>query len=247
MSNWQQAILNRCTRSVQTLLPAHCALCGAGTRAARVCRGCALTLPRLPLERCARCASPLPSGGTCGECLERSPHYDAVSAAYAYEFPVDALIQAYKYGGDLSLAPLLAHALAGTLNEPAQAIIPMPLARERQRSRGFNQAQELAREIGRTQGVPVLASACRKVAETPPQAGLSLAARARNVRGAFVCDADLSGKRVAVVDDVMTTGATLNELARVLKRAGAAHVSGWVVARTSGFRRKDSGSDAPPP
>jgi ComF family protein len=247
MSNWRHAILNRCTHGVQALLPAHCVLCGASTHAARVCRRCALTLPRLPLERCARCASALPSGGTCGECLERCPHFDAVSAVYAYEFPVDALIQAYKYGGDLSLAPLLAHALARTLNEPAQAIIPMPLALERQRSRGFNQAHELAREIGRTLRVPVLACACRKVAETPPQAGLSLAARARNVRGAFVCDADLAGKRVAVVDDVMTTGATLNELARVLKRAGAAHVSGWVVARTSGFRRQDSGSDAPLP
>jgi ComF family protein len=237
MSNWGHAILNRCTHGVQAMLPAQCVLCGASTGAARVCDACATTLPRMPADRCARCASALPTGGTCGACLERSPHYDAVSAAYAYEFPVDALIQAYKYGGDLTLAPLLARELARVLNDTADAIIPMPLARERQRSRGFNQAQELARGIGRALRVPVLASACRKVAETPPQAGLSLAARARNVRGAFVCDSDLSGKHVAVVDDVMTTGATLNELARVLKRAGAAHVSGWVVARTSGSRR----------
>ena len=79
----------------------------------------------------------------------------------------------------------------------------------------------------------VLARACRKVAETPPQASLAFAQRARNVRRAFVCDADLSGQRIAIVDDVMTTGATLNELARVVKRAGAVSVSGWVVARTS--------------
>jgi ComF family protein len=249
MSNWSQAVLNRCTHVVQAIVPAHCVLCGASTSAARVCDGCAATLPRIPVERCERCASPLPAGSTCGQCLERSPHYDAVSAAYAYDFPVDALIQAYKYGGDLTLAPLLAKALADTLSDPAQTIIPMPLSPQRQRERGFNQAQELARHLGRRLGVTVLPSACRKVADTPPQAGLSLAARARNVRGAFVCDADLSGQCVAVVDDVMTTGATLNELARVLKRAGATRVSGWVVARTAGSRRQDSvaGSAAPEP
>jgi predicted amidophosphoribosyltransferase len=86
----------------------------------------------------------------------------------------------------------------------------------------------------------VLGHACRKVAETPPQAGLAWADRVRNVRRAFVCDADLAGRRVAIVDDVMTTGATVNELARNLRRAGAVWVSGWVVARTP--RTGDAGT-----
>jgi ComF family protein len=149
-----------------------------------------------------------------------------------YAFPVDALIHALKYGGNLSIAPLLAEALAEASLPPVDALIPMPLAAGRLRERGFNQAHELARVAGRKLKIPVLGRACRKVAETVPQATLPWKERARNVRATFVCDEDLSDMRVAIVDDVMTSGATLNELARNLKRAGAAHVSGWVVART---------------
>lgn len=150
---------------------------------------------------------------------------------------MDALLQAYKYGGDLSLGPLLAEKLAQAVCAEVQittvdAIVPMPLARARLRERGFNQAQELARHVGAVLRLPVLAHACRKVTDTAAQATLPLSARAHNVRGAFVCDANIRGMRIAIVDDVMTSGASIDELARNLKRAGAAHVSGWVVART---------------
>ena len=195
-------------------------------------RGCEHTLPELPSARCAICALPLAAGRICGACLQDPPNYDIVIAVYAYAFPIDALIQAYKYRGDLTLAKLLAAPLARQVSANVDAIVPMPLAAARLRERGFNQAQELARHVGRNLHLPVLAGACRKVTDTPPQAALPWKERARNVRGAFVCDGDFSGMRVAVVDDVMTTGATLNELARNLKRAGALHVSGWVVART---------------
>jgi ComF family protein len=178
------------------------------------------------------CALPLPGGSTCGACLKRPPAYDEVHARYAYAFPVDALIHAYKYGGDLALARVLAAHLTGTEPPVADVLIPMPLAPARLRERGFNQALELARILGRRFDLPVLAQACRKVADTAPQAALPWTERARNVRGVFVCDAQLTGLRVAVVDDVMTTGATLNELARNLKRAGAVRVAAWVVART---------------
>jgi ComF family protein len=130
------------------------------------------------------------------------------------------------------LARTLGEALAQAVPRDADAIVPMPLARGRLAERGFNQALEIARVVAARTSIPLLSLACRKVVDTPPQATLPWKERARNVRRAFVCDADLSGKRIAVVDDVLTTGATLNELARVLRRAGAVSVAGWVVART---------------
>ena len=175
---------------------------------------------------------PLTRGTTCGACLEHPPAFDDVSAAYAYAFPVDALVHALKYGGNLSIAPMLAEALAANPLPRVDALIPAPLAPGRLRERGFNQAQELARTIGRRLKIPLLAHACRKVSDTAPQAALPWKERARNVRAAFVCDTDLTGLRVAIVDDVMTSGATVNELSRNLKRAGAVHVSAWVIART---------------
>jgi len=207
-------------------------LCSAGAFDTRFCAPCFATLPRIAHPRCSICALPLASGSVCGVCLGNPPLYDGVRAPYAYVFPVDALIHAYKYGGDLSLAPVLAAELADTSAPQLDALVPMPLSAARLREGGFNQAHELARIVGLNLGLPVLANACRKVKDTPPQAALEWKARARNVRGAFVCDADLAGRRVGVVDDVMTTGATLDELARVLKRAGAVEVQGWVVART---------------
>lgn len=215
-------------------------LCGAATAdagpsgrptARGFCAPCLASLPRLAAARCEVCALPLTSGSRCGPCLERPPAYDAVSAPFAYAFPVDALIQAFKYGGDLALAPVLAATLAPAGNG-VDALIPMPLSATRLRERGFNQAHEIARHLGRRLGLPVLSNAVRRIADTAPQAALPWKERARNVRGAFVCDADLRGRHMAIVDDVMTTGATLAELARNLKRGGADRVSGWVIART---------------
>jgi ComF family protein len=175
---------------------------------------------------------PLASGEVCGACLAHPPRFHGVEAAFAYDFPLDALVQACKYGRRLALAGLLGGELARVLTRRVDAIVPMPLARGRLAERGFNQALEIARPVARALRIPLLREACRKVADTPPQAALPWDERARNVRRAFVCDADVRGLRVAVVDDVLTTGATLNELARVLRRAGATEVIGWVVART---------------
>jgi ComF family protein len=126
----------------------------------------------------------------------------------------------------------LAQALAQRLTLLPDLVVAMPLTPQRLRSRGFNQALELARAVSRRTGVLLAAHACRRVRDSTPQAALPWKERAKNIRGAFVCDLDLSGKRVAVVDDVMTTGATLNEIARNLRRAGASEVEGWIVART---------------
>jgi ComF family protein len=239
LSNRQDGVFDYCAKLARRALAEACVLCGTGaTGASRFCTPCFAALPRIERERCRICALPLTSGAVCGACLAEPPHYDAVCAAYAYDFPVAALIHAYKYGGNLSLARVLAHELAGGAPREFDALVPMPLSAARLRERGFNQAHELARTIGRKLRLPVLAHACRKVRDTAPQAALEWSARRSNVRGAFVCDADLAGLRVGVVDDVMTTGATLDELARVLKRAGAAQVRGLVVARTlRGTRR----------
>ncbi|HSQ04653.1 MAG TPA: phosphoribosyltransferase family protein [Burkholderiales bacterium] len=153
---------------------------------------------------------------------------------------MDALIQAYKYGGDLSLAHTLAQAVFQVAVDAVDVIVPMPLAAERLRERGFNQAYELARHVGHLRSIPVAMEACRKVRHTAAQAMLPWSERSRNVRGTFVCDADMTGQRVAIVDDVMTTGATLNELAKNIKRAGAAHVVGWVVARALRYGTADA-------
>ena len=168
----------------------------------------------------------------CGACLAHPPRFDAITAAFVYEWPLAPLIQQYKYGGNLALALLFARALEATITGAVDLIIPMPLAPARLSERGFNQALEIARIVSRAQKTPLARAACRRVRESVPQATLPWKERARNIRGAFVCDIDLRGKRVAVVDDVLTTGATLNELARDLRRAGAIEIQGWVVART---------------
>lgn len=214
------------------MVPRRCLLCDAPISDAWVCAACEAELPYLPPGRCAVCAVPLASGTTCGACLDRPHAFDRVSAVFAYDFPVDAVIHAFKYGGRLALAPALGEFLAAVCTPDADVLVPMPLAPRRLAERGFNQALELARFVSRQHEIPMTANACRKLIETPPQAALPWKERAKNVRRAFVCDRSFNGLRVAVVDDVLTTGATLNELARVLRKAGAISVTGCVFART---------------
>jgi ComF family protein len=111
-------------------------------------------------------------------------------------------------------------------------IVPMPLHSAKQRERGFNQALEIARRVSKSTGVPLLPDACERVRDTPSQTQLPWKAREKNVRGAFACETSLAGKRIAILDDVLTTGASVNELAKLLRRRGATHVSAWVIART---------------
>lgn len=232
LSNLMTGTLNVCAKIVQQRLRGRCVLCGAPASDGRFCTGCSRELPRLPPSRCAVCALPLASGTVCGACLDAPPAFERVSAAFAYDFPVDALIRAFKYGRRLALASVLGDALAAAGAPEADVLMPMPLAPRRLCERGFNQALEIARFVSRRHRIPIAGSACRKVIETPPQAALPWKARAKNVRRAFACDGNLDGLRIAVIDDVLTTGATLNELARVLRKAGAVSVTGWVVART---------------
>lgn len=233
MSNPVTTLLNNCLHIMQTGIAQPCVLCGAHVRGKLICPACADDLPHLAAERCPQCALPSPGGLLCGACLKKPPQFERCEAVYRYAFPLDVLVQHCKYAGAPELAEPFAEALAQRLagRTLPDLIVPMPLHPARLRERGFNQALEIARRLGERLNLPCR-HACRRVRETSPQAGLDLKARKRNLRGAFVCDEDLTGKRVALLDDVMTSGSSLNELAIAARRAGAVEVSAWVVART---------------
>lgn len=206
-----------------------CFLCRGAAREL-ICAACDADLPRLSPTRCPRCALESPRGETCGRCLSEAPHYDATVAALAYEFPADALVHALKFRGELALAGLLGAMLCQRISShEIDCVVPVPLSESRLRERGYNHAVEIARHVARAKLDLAL---CMRSRDTPPQMELPYAERRRNVRGAFRCTRALAGQSIAVVDDVMTTGATLNEVAAVLKGAGATRVVNWVVART---------------
>ncbi len=215
-------------------LPGACSLCGAPSLESGLCRACFDSLPFAVGERCPVCAVSTPGATHCGRCLKHPPAYDRVAAALDYLSPVDFLVADLKYSRKLAAARVLAYPLAKLLErEPyPDIVLPMPIALSRLRERGFNQASEIARHACTAFGIRVSERIARRSHARQSQTALPWSDRARNVRGAFDCDADLGGKTIAVVDDVMTTGATLNELARTLKRAGAERVIGWIAART---------------
>lgn len=192
-------------------------------------------LPLHTAPACPICAYPTLSGEVCGACLSHPPAYRRSHAAYIYRYPLDQLVQALKYHHqfaviDTLIAPLLSS--IHSTNEPLpDAIIAMPLHPNRLRERGFNQSQQLARTIANQLKLPLLDHACQRNRDTPPQAALPLKERQQNIRNAFSCDASVAGKRIAIVDDVMTSGSTLGSLARTLLKAGAVEVECWVVAR----------------
>jgi ComF family protein len=230
MSSWGVKTLRAWARA--WALPQRCVFCSSpgGT----LCEHCRNELPGLHSLRCPVCAHSSIRAEVCGQCLAHPPRFAKVSVAVSYGFPVDAVIRRLKYGADLSMVDPLATLLVERVAEEARphCVIPMPLSVQRLRERGFNQSLEIARSVAARLQVSVAISACRRIRHTPPQAALPWDERGTNIRGAFECTAAMDGARVAVIDDVLTSGATLNELARVLLRAGAAEVTGWVVART---------------
>jgi ComF family protein len=196
-------------------------------------------------HRCCCCAAPLPGlDEHCPTCLLCPPTFDCAFAALDYAYPWDGLVTRFKFGGACDLAgPLAAQmtealrsATAGSGCPSPQVLLPVPLSGARQRARGYNQAWELARRVGPALGVAAQARWVERVLDTPHQTGLDREARMHNLRGAFMVTAagraGLSGCSVAVLDDVMTTGSTAQELAATLRRAGAVHVQVWVLART---------------
>lgn len=214
------------------LLPCTCVLCGDDAGDGPVCGACQSDLPRLPNQRCPQCAEPTTHGERCGRCLAHPPAFDSVSALYAYEFPLDRLVQALKYGHQLALAAWFGDALAGAITSAdATCILPLPLHPSRLRERGFNQAAEIARPLATCLQLSLDHDSLVRVRATRPQAEQPLAKRQGNVRNAFECHRDFSGQNILLVDDVLTSGATLDEAARVLKIHGARQVHVAVVGR----------------
>lgn len=236
---------------IELLLPACCLLCGQSCPHRLICLACEGDLPR-NLEACRQCGLP-GSWGTaqiCAECLRHPPPWDQAVAALVYEYPIDHLVRRFKFHKDLACGRLLAEELARAVkarlaealpaSPPASLpnltdphpdlLVPVPLHFLRRWKRAYNQAELIAHELQRQCGIPLNSKVLKRVQATAAQSGLDRKARLKNLRNAFRC-LPLDGAHVALIDDVLTTGATLQECARALKKAGARKVSVWVVAR----------------
>jgi ComF family protein len=213
------------------LLPRACLLCGEQSRDV-LCDGCAADLPLLAGPLCPICATPLAAPApACGSCLKTPPAFDATFAPLRYAFPVDRLIQHLKYAHRLACVDVFAGCMLDGTHPSGTLILPVPLSPLHLRERGFNQALEIARPLARTLGLPLDATSLLRTRETLPQSRLPWRARKGNVHHAFESRRDFSGQTIIVIDDVMTTGATLDAVAHTLKDHGAERVVNWVVAR----------------
>lgn len=234
------------SRIAGLLAPARCHWCRSRLAQGYSCAACQWQLPWSG-NTCLRCALPLnpslsqpdPAAAVrlCRTCRQSPPPQDRAFAAFAYAPPITALILDLKFHGRLAAAPLLAELLARPLcarPEPLPDwLLPVPLHASRLRRRGYNQAGEIACALARQLSLRYAPTAVRRTVATAEQTRLSAHQRHRNLRGAFAVDMDLHGKKVAVLDDVITTGATAAELAGTLRKAGAASIEVWAVARAT--------------
>lgn len=251
LDRWMRAL----RQGLDRLYPPRCVLCGEPGQppALDLCAGCQADLPWVP-NPCARCGQPLPegcaAGGLCSDCLCRPPRFDRALVPLDYRYPVDRLVTRFKFHGALAtgrvLGTLLAEAAQARADALPERLIPVPLHRGRLVERGYNQAAELVRQINHVLPGPRPWHGVRRVRATSAQSGLERTRRLGNVRGAFVLDGPPPARHVAVVDDVMTTGATLDEVAGCLKAAGVEVVEAWAVARTPPPGRSSDGATIAP-
>ena len=225
-------------RLLHEVIPRSCVFCGetGAPEGGAICAGCFDDLPWLR-NACPACATPLgaplPDGVVCGACQNDPPPYHRSVVAVGYEFPIDVAIRRLKFHGHLQYAPAFAEMLlsvSGRLPHGVNALQAVPLHRWRQLRRGFNQAEELARPVGRRLGLPLLANV-RRIVATPYQSGLAAAERRRNLGAAFRFRGKTAARHVVIVDDVVTTGETCRQLARCLLDGGVEKVSVLALAR----------------
>jgi ComF family protein len=238
--------MNSWLKNIQSMaFSTRCTLCGAAGMASReICEACYQSLPINDLA-CKLCAIPLPPGsaGICGQCVQKPPPYERCIATWRYEPPLDYLVQRLKFNKDLSAARLMAGLFAEHLitmyanqRDKPDVIIPVPLHSKRLRERGFNQAAEIAKIVARQMRIPLNLRACTRVKMTQPQAELPAEHRKRNIKGAFAFHASQCAApfgRIALLDDVMTTGHTIEELTKTLQFNGQYAVEVWVCARAN--------------
>lgn len=234
----KRVLLLRAWRSgLDHLLPPHCVLCNQPSTPLCLCDHCRDQLV-LAGQHCRRCGLPLAGSfdSLCGRCVRSTPPFSLTAYPLQYRFPADKLVQAFKFNRQLAagrvLAGLMCECFANRDIPMVDAMVPVPLHAGRQFRRGFNQSYELAARVGKTLGIPLQAHGLRRLRPTCAQSGLDRRQRHRNVKGAFQWAARRPPHpHVALVDDVMTTGTTVAECARVLKRAGARRVDVWLAAR----------------
>ncbi len=219
-------------------LPQTCFFCGDSERET-VCEPCAATLPRPGREICPRCQLPAANGEVCGRCLKKPPVWTHLVAEWQYEFPITAAITSAKYHHAFPIFRWVAAQRGDWPYDASATLIPVPLAELRLQSRGYNQAQLIANEVAKRFALRVDADAVIRIRETDIQQRLNWVERRRNVRHAFAATRSFAGESVVLVDDVLTTGSTLNELARAVYDAGASCVDAYVLARVQPIRRRD--------
>lgn len=221
------------------LMPRRCVFCGALAKSGEgsICTGCAGDLPRLH-NACVRCGMPRDAASLapCIECQIAPPPFYRLSAALAYEFPIDAAIRAFKFHRQLFYVPAFTELLLVTqeiLPVDIDAVLPVPLHRWRKLKRGFNQAMELALPVAEARGIPILRN-IQRIRPTPSQSGLDARARQKNIKDAFVLRGQVRARHVLLVDDVVTTGTTCKQLATLLRKKGVPQVSVLALARAVG-------------
>jgi ComF family protein len=226
----------------QWIFPPICCLCGLSSPPTQdFCAVCIALLP-WAMDRCFRCARPLVMGLEaiyCQHCLESPPAFDRMQALFSYEPPIKRMIAKLKFSGHLAYARILGTLLAQTLEADShryalpQALVPVPLHHKRWVERGFNQARELALVAHKTLKIPLFDQLCIRVKDTPAQSSLDKAHRKTNLRKAFRIQTlePLALEHVAIIDDVVTTGSTVDALAALLKDAGVEQVDVWCIAR----------------
>ena len=229
-SHWWSTVLD-------LILPPRCVLCGQPCGSICICEACKTDLPRQG-PHCLRCGLPVGSAKDkiCGACIQKRPPFTRTVYPLQYEFPANRLVQAFKFKRQLAAGRVLSHLICEYVTHRElrvpDMLIPVPLHHLRFVSRGFNQAYELAAYAGRVLDIPLFTGALRRRRNTKAQSGLSRKQRRKNVQGAFFWHGNRKpGRHVILIDDVMTTGTTVTECARVLKKAGAKRVDVWVAAR----------------